>query len=229
MMTPDWMLPRPPCVDGPEVDAAADALLAAVADPRITEPPGSPYPLWRLLCSLGDRGRVLLHGSTTGSITELEPRSAEDVLEFGAQRGVYASSDGIWALYFAVLDRSRYPYLHLNSCVEWGDPPQRGYFFSLDRRRVGEPWTSGWVYLLPTDGFSRQVLDVLGAGPVRSAQWVSHQPVRPLGRVAVGPEDFPFRDRVRSHDDAVVGARAAADPEGFPWLDPPAPGRTEHG
>ncbi|WP_157974059.1 hypothetical protein [Desertihabitans aurantiacus] len=229
MTTPDWMLPRPPSVDGAEVDADADTLLAAAADPRTTELPSSPYPVWQLLCSLGDRGRVLLHGSTTGSITELEPRAADDVLAFGAQRGVYASSDGIWALYFAVLDRSRYRGRHLNSCVEWGDPPQRGYVFSLDRRRVDEPWTTGWVYLLPTAGFRRQVLDVPGVEPVRSAQWVSHQPVRPLARVPVGPEDFPLRDRVGSHDDAVVAARAAADPAGFPWLDPPEAPPTEPG
>ena len=32
------------------------------------------------------------------------------------------------------------------------------------------------------------------------------------------PADFPFLDRVRRHDAAVIRQRASADPDGFPWL-----------
>jgi hypothetical protein len=35
----------------------------------------------------------------------------------------------------------------------------------------------------------------------------------------VRPEEFPFLNDVRGHDDAVVQARSAADPDGFPWVD----------
>lgn len=44
--------------------------------------------------------------------------------------------------------------------------------------------------------------------------------VRPLARLRVVPEDFPFLRQVRGHDKKVIDERAAADPNGFPWLAP---------
>jgi hypothetical protein len=35
----------------------------------------------------------------------------------------------------------------------------------------------------------------------------------------VTPHDFPFLDRVRSHDDEAILKHVAEDPYGFPWLD----------
>jgi hypothetical protein len=33
------------------------------------------------------------------------------------------------------------------------------------------------------------------------------------------PEDFPFLEDIRGHDDSLLYTRAKADPEGFPWVD----------
>jgi hypothetical protein len=46
--------------------------------------------------------------------------------------------------------------------------------------------TRGAVYVLPRSGFRREW----------GGEWVSAQPVRPLLRVLVGPEEFPLRDTV---------------------------------
>ena len=50
------------------------------------------------------------------------------------------------------------------------------------------------------------------------AQWASREAVRPLASIAVEPADFPFLERVRSHDPQVISERAARNPDGFPWL-----------
>jgi hypothetical protein len=36
---------------------------------------------------------------------------------------------------------------------------------------------------------------------IDTAHLVSHEPVKPLARLDVRPEDFPFRDRVRYYRD----------------------------
>ena len=53
---------------------------------------------------------------------------------------------------------------------------------------------------------------------IEQTQWASRAPVRPLARLAVQPQDFPFLAQIRGHDMAEVERRAAADPHGFPWL-----------
>jgi hypothetical protein len=56
------------------------------------------------------------------------------------------------------------------------------------------------VYILPRRTFE-QLRD--GAG-VLIAEWASREPVRPLARLRVRPEDFPFVDRVSGHDDTDI-------------------------
>ncbi len=54
---------------------------------------------------------------------------------------------------------------------------------------------------------------------VRIAQAASPVAVEPVAKLTVQPEDFPFLHQVHGHDDQVIDARAAADPDGFPWFD----------
>ncbi|HEU5485248.1 MAG TPA: hypothetical protein VFU98_10095 [Microlunatus sp.] len=223
---PYWTLRRPswPC------DEHLLADFDLLYDDAVRQGPAEPIdfrleaPKAQFLCHLGDRGAVLLHGSGRDDIREFEPRSSHDVVAFGAQRGVYASSDGIWPLFFAVIDRDRYSGMLVNSCVLYGDPPTAGYFFSLERSQLASsPWRRGWVYLLPPETFVPETLRHDGSEPQHSTQYCSPDPVVPLARIAVGPQDFPFLGRVVGHDHETVLQRAQADPEGFPWLDPPGP------
>ena len=41
---------------------------------------------------------------------------------------------------------------------------------------------------------------------------------QPLAKLAVTPADFPLP--IRNHDQVAQAARIAADPGGFPWLEP---------
>lgn len=217
-----WALPRP----GPEPGAAVRRAFDELYRRALAAGPTQPLhydvdaPVWQFLCHLGDTGRVVLHGSGRDDITRFEPRQSDDLEPFGAQRAVYASSDGIWPLFFAVLDRARYRGTLVNTCARSGDERSPRYFFSLEHRQLGEaPWRPGAVYLLPPATFVPEPGRGHGAERVSSCQLASLEPVVPLARVRVIPADFPFLHQVRGHDEEELARRAAADPEGFPWRD----------
>lgn len=58
------------------------------------------------------------------------------------------------------------------------------------------PWTNGTIYILPKVSFSRS-----GNGKVHFDEWISHEPIKPLGRLAVTVDDFYFKDKVSTHKD----------------------------
>jgi hypothetical protein len=181
-----------------------------------------PAPKWQFLCHLCEQKEIVLHGSGETEIAELDPRQSNDATEFGNRRAIYAASDGIWAMYFAIIDRRRVTSLN-NSCYRVIEPSGRSgpyYFFSVNGDALPyNPWRRGMIYVLPRHSFEPQPLQEYRGAVVEIAQWASHVPVKPLAKLAVGPEDFPFLGQIRPHDPAVVRARAVADPEGFPWLD----------
>src|SRR4051812_36260640 len=74
-------------------------------------------PKWQFLCYLCDTKRILLHGSGNPDITEFEPRQPKDIEEFGNRRAVYAASDGIWPMYFAIVKREQVTLL-MNACFK---------------------------------------------------------------------------------------------------------------
>ncbi|HEY6604990.1 MAG TPA: hypothetical protein VIZ44_01475, partial [Gaiellaceae bacterium] len=54
------------------------------------------------------REDVLFHGSGRDDLDVLEPiRRSRDTTQFGNQEAVYATSDPVWAMFFALLRRGR--------------------------------------------------------------------------------------------------------------------------
>lgn len=49
--------------------------------------------------------------------------------------------------------------------------------------------------------------------------WVSSQPVQPIAKLLVEPDDFPFLDQIHGHNDEKLARLASANPNGFPWLE----------
>jgi hypothetical protein len=180
-------------------------------------------PKWQFLCYVCDRKNIVAHGSGRADITLFEPRKADDVNSFGDRCAVYAATDGIWPIFFAVMDRDRYVKSLVNSCfrvVEAGGPSEPYYFFSINGDALPHsPWRVGMVYLLPGDGFELQPLLTSRGLKVEVAQCACLEPVKPLAKLRVTPEDFPFLGHIRPHDMASLRARAMADPDGFPWLE----------
>ncbi|HWD37820.1 MAG TPA: hypothetical protein VG944_03165 [Fimbriimonas sp.] len=178
---------------------------------------------WELLCYLSDAGDFAFHGTTDLNIAEFTPRKCQDANPFGAQEAVFASSDGLWAMFYAVLDRPRQQFSMVNSCASFvdedGSVSKPCYFFSIGAPSESEPFSPGAVYVLPLGTFSRDPIEQWRGHRVVVHHWASLEPVRPLAILPVAPEDFPFLDQIRRHDDEVLRKRIDADPDGFPWVD----------
>jgi hypothetical protein len=184
-----------------------------------------PVSIWEFLCWLTDVKGLVLHGSAAADIEVFEPRTPNDrsADDFSKQTAVFAASDGIWPLFYAILDRRRSGLRFLNGALQFELSPgrltQMHYFFSVTEEILAaRPWRSGVIYLLPRGQFVQQEPYQLAGRLVHEPHWASPAAVRPLARLRVTPEDFPFLDQVRGHDPALVDRLAVADPEGFPWL-----------
>jgi hypothetical protein len=218
-----YWLSRP----GPEPDAVTRAAFDALLAEAVAAGPAAPLdyrlaaPKWQFLCHVADRGEAMLHGSTSPDIAVFEPRQSNDIAEFGNRKAVYAASDGLWAMFFAILDRPAHLMSLTNSCFrvlhEDGTTSEPYYFFSVNAEVIRQDqFSPGTVYLLPADRFEREPPYGEGGRQVLTAQAASLTPVQPLAKLAVTPADFPMR--IRAHDFAVQQARIEADPHGFPWL-----------
>ena len=226
MVLPDYWLPRPALQLDRTTQAAFDRLLTtALAQGNV---PLLDYtlsaPKWQFLCYLAEHHAIALHGSGNPNITQFAPRQPVDLTSFGSQHAVYAADDGIWALFFAIVDRQRYPMSLLNACVRIANTPTHLsdplYVFSVSQTALPrQPWRDGVVYLLPRTTFIAQPPIQFDSVVIHSAQLASLAPVTPLARVAVTPEDFPFLAQIRGHDDARLSDYAAAMETGAPWPD----------
>lgn len=223
MQLPSYWLPRP-AFELTEYRAAFDALLAQPWNPA-----GIEYtldaPKWAFLCYAAEERGLALHGSLNPDITEFEPRQSNDLREFGAQKAVYAASDGIWPMYFAIMDRARYSDMTIiNACIQLELPDgvrlPSLYFFSVPKRLVElYPYTNGWVYLLPKESFIADQPMPFGEIKVHPSQLASLIAVKPLAKLAITPEDFPFLSTMYTHDDARLAEYANALNNGLPWPD----------
>lgn len=226
MHIPHYYLPRPALQLDAAIIAAYEALWTRItAAPMADELPYDlPTPVWQFLCYLADHKPVVLHGSGNPNVSAFEPRQATDVIEFGNRAAVYAASDGIWPIYFAILDRDQYPMTLTNACIRvvtsTGESSDPFYFFSISQSaRVHEPWRAGTVYILPRTTFEPQMPIASDNGTIHVLQWASPVLVTPLAKFRVTPADFPFLDQIRGHDDQVQQERIHANPDGFPWID----------
>lgn len=172
---------------------------------RFVDPPGSSQPLQApgdtltYLRWLATHRPVLFHGSRRDGVTQLRPdRESRDVTAFGDQRAVFASDDPVWAMWFALLNRGSGLRSTRNGVLSVGGDHARWYFFSVNVDDHTRPLfvDEGWLYVVPRDGFTAQPTL---AGLLHTAQWVNPHPVRPLARLAVRPDDFPFADHVGRH------------------------------
>lgn len=222
-MLPDYWLPRPTMGFDQATQLAFDELLNATL--RIGGCPTIqftlPYPKWQFLCYLADHHDLALHGSGDSKIALFEPRQSNDLNEFGNQTAVYAASDGLWAMFFAIVDRERVKSI-TNACVRLAD--ETGtlhgpfYVFSVSRSSLpSQPWRTGTVYLLPRSSFMTQPPMAFGSYQVHIAQLASFEPVQPLAKLTVTPADFAFLTQIRGHDDERLQEYATALQTGAPW------------
>jgi len=155
-----------------------------------------PYPRWEFLRYLVQERGVVLHGSNRRDIEVLEPLEQTDCS--GKRiKAVFASRDGIWPMFFAIVDTADYRGSLRNGCwvVEMGHRAQRFYFFSVNEQMMAEgTWTEGMIYILPGKTF-----ELTDRRVVRFDEWASREAVKPIAKLAVEPGDFPFLSHVAGH------------------------------
>jgi len=182
-------------------EAASAALLAgrsaAIPEPRLD--------FFRWLAGARD---VVFHGSQRNDLTELSTeRRSQDATEWGNQQAVYATTDPVWAIYFACLRRDRgWTGTRNGTLAPAGGPLYPRSYFFLHNRGSESPqrFGPGSLYLLPSETFEAEPPL---AGAIDTAHLVSRVPVRPIARIDVTPADFPFAHRI-----AYYGEREP------PWL-----------
>jgi hypothetical protein len=222
---PDYWVERPPLSVNRSTRAAVDEFLR-----------GRPFDVdallrrhgdverWKFLYGVAERRSIVFHGTGDGSIQSFEPRRPIDFAPFGDQKAVFATSDPIWAMFYAIVDRDRYEITLNNACIllldSEGRPGTPHYYFSISRDALPErPWRSGYVYLLPADTFVEQPPGPYAGYSARVPQLASPLPVAPFARLQVSPADFPFLSQIRGHEDERLAEYAQAVMAAAPWPD----------
>ena len=196
-------LARLPRLDPPEVDTETEQRFQALADALLAGD-DSPLPEERIdfLRWLAANRNVVFHGSPRADLAELSiERKSQDMTEWGNQQAVYATTDPVWAIYFACLRRDDGWRGTRNGSMGSPRGPlyPRSYFFVHNRgSQSPERFGPGSLYVLPPETFEAE--PPLG-GVIDTAHLVSRTSVRPLARVEVTPADFPFRDRIGYYRD----------------------------
>lgn len=216
----------------PEIQLDRDATQSfdRLLDQALARGPAHPIdyrldiPKWRFLCHAANRGDVVRHGSGNPDIERFEPRRPADPLEFSNRHAVFAATDGIWPMYYAILDRDEHrTMMMVASSIRVESAGRRSaphHFFSISRPALERrPWRSGTVYLLPADSFEDQPPIAIDDALVHITEAASPLPVEPAAKLTVHPTDFPFLDRIRGHDDDLLTARMSDNPAGFPWIE----------
>jgi len=194
-------LPEPTWAPNEERRRAFEALFLKAFSLGLEQPIDYtlPYPRHEFLRYLVAQQDVVLYGSNQPDIIVIEPQEQYD-LSGQRMRGVIATGDGIWPIFHAILDREQY-----TGSVRSGAfvvkitraQERRYYYFSLNPTLHNlRPWRTGMVYILPRPAFTP-----LSSSVVRYDEWVCPKPVRPIAKIAVTPQDFPFLHQVSAHEE----------------------------
>lgn len=222
MQTLNYFLPRPPLNFTSEQMAAFDALWQSRHNSEALNY-RLPYPKWQFLSYLCDVEELVLHGSQNPNLDIVNPVQANDVKSFSNQRAIYATTDGIWVIFFAILNRRQHPGMSLfNSCLQVRYPTglvdDPLYFFSITASALAQkPWCNGAIYILPRKPFVQEPPQIMQGAEIVFPHWISDVPVKPLAKLLVGPQDFPFLEQIHGHNDQKLQELSAANPSGFPW------------
>lgn len=101
------------------------------------------FPKYKFIQYISETRNVLLHGSNNKSIQRFEPRK-QTLFNGNSAEAVFASNDGIWPVFYAVLDKKQVVYNIRNGSLSIKTKIRKFHFYSLDRlTTIKNPWTSG--------------------------------------------------------------------------------------
>jgi len=154
----------------------------------------------RFLSWLTGRKLAVFHGTNRIDGDRLEPAEWPhvNVGSVPTDRYVYGGSDAFCSMFFALMDEpaARTGSHGFDLFHNGQGTTVRLYQFALASDALARrPFTAGALYLLPRETFSP--VRLYPGGPP-TAEWFCPEPVRPLARLIVTPDDFPFLDRIGS-------------------------------
>jgi hypothetical protein len=175
------------------------------------------WPKWRFVEWLSRRSQFIFHGSPLADIDSFFPRrNSVEIMDHGGtgnRAAVYGTPFGLWAMWFAVIDRPRLKGSIRNGVMSWPDSsgnPVDLYRFTVHKDFVGSDiWRTGTLYLLSRADF--EPIPFYPGGP-DSNEWAATSELKPLARLTIDPADFPFLNQVGGHDDGeVIAAEEISD------------------
>ena len=166
-----------------------------------------PYPKHEFIRFVMEKDVFIFHGSNNREIEVFEPvRTSVEMYDKtgrGNQQAVYGTHDALWSMFFSVVHRKQLKGTIRNGVMYFHNKQGKQlavYNFSVSADQLPEkPWTEGALYFLPRDTFERQWLTPESL----SNEWTSPTAVKPIAKISIRPEDFPFLDRIGGHDDSV--------------------------
>ena len=148
---------------------------------------------------LENKQEFLFHGSNQLDLDILTLKKQNN-FRGDEVNGVFASSDPIWAMFFAIINREKYTGTLRNGSFVVSFPQgvyERYYFFSINNAvPENNIWNRGAVYILPREKFKPA-----GDGWFRFDEWICYEPVIPTAKITIEPEDFPMLGKVVTHQE----------------------------
>jgi len=210
-------------LEGLEWEAGEERLYRELADHILEHGDGRniewqhPWPKWRFVEWLSRQGEFIFHGSPLPDLdTFLPRRNSVEIMDQGGagnRAAVYGTPFGLWAMWFAVIDRPKLKGSIRNGVMSWPDRSGQSvdlYRFTVHKDFVGSDiWRTGTLYLFSRTDF--EPIPFYPGGPA-SNEWASTSELRPLARLTIDPGDFPFLNQVGSHDDGeLIAAEEIGD------------------
>lgn len=154
------------------------------------------YPKHEFLKYLIEEKKVLLHGSNW-NVETLEPRQGNCTSKkFGNLNAVYATNDPILPLFHAIQDKNTFTGSSVSGVI-LSNGTTTSYIFKVEQKMLEKsPWSRGGIYILSPETF-QQGTDDDGTLIDEFASMIS---VRPLAKLFVSPEDFPYLHDIQPLD-----------------------------
>ena len=167
-----------------------------------------PYPKYEFIQYLNTQDAVIFHGSNNTGIETFSPvRTSMELFDKsgrGNLQAVYGTHDGLWSMFFAIVNRKQLRGSIRNGVMNFHNRAGETlsvYNFSINQDQLAEqPWCEGALYLLPRSTFVRTKL----SEETYSNEWVSEEAVKPIAKLSLQPEDFPFLKQIGGHDDGEL-------------------------
>lgn len=171
-----------------------------------------PYPKMLFLDYLSQHKALAFHGSVNSTLRTLTPiRFSSDDFEFGKKEMIFATPIPEWAVWFAILDKTRAKGTSSGALYRQSRKGETYIvsWFAFDRDATDDhPYNPGMLYVLPVEPFTERERE----------QWGSLISVEPLMRLPVEPSDFPYLSYVRRYDSVALRRQCVEHPQQYSWL-----------